>query len=81
MVHGLGHQRVPGGPVVALAGDEPDAHGVPPGHEPEAVVLDLVNPVGAGGRLVAGDGRQDSMKRARSAARRLRKRSIDMALN
>ena len=81
MVHGLGHQRVPGGPVVALAGDEPDAHGVPPGHEPEAVALDLVGPVGAGGRLV-GWGRQTGfMKRARSAARRLRKRSIDMALN
>jgi hypothetical protein len=43
-----------GGPVVALAGDEPDAHGVPPGHEPEPVVLDLMNPVGAGRGFVGG---------------------------
>ncbi len=48
VVHGLDHQRIAGGPVVALAGDQPDADGVPPDHEPEAVMLDLVNPVGAG---------------------------------
>ena len=35
-------------PVVAPPGDQPDAHRVAPGHEPEHVVLDLVNPVGAG---------------------------------
>jgi hypothetical protein len=33
-------------------GDQPDAHRVAPGHEAEAVVLDLVNPVGARRRLV-----------------------------
>ena len=63
-VHGLGHQRIALRPVIAAPGDEPDAHGIAAGHEPEAVVLDLVNPVGAG----------------RSAARRLRIRSINMAL-
>jgi hypothetical protein len=36
------------------AGNQPDAHGIAPGHQPEAVVLDLVNPVGAGRRLVGG---------------------------
>ena len=80
MVHGLGHQRVALRPVVAPAGDQPDAHRVAPGHEPEAVVLDLVNPVGAGRRLVGWGGRQGSMKLARSAARRLRIRSINMRL-
>ena len=52
VVHSLGHQRITGRPVVAPAGDQPDAHGVAPGHEPVAVVLDLVNPVGAGRGLV-----------------------------
>ena len=51
-------------PVVAPAGDQPDAHGVAPGHEPEAVVLDLVNPVGAGRRLVGG-GREAGFDEAR----------------
>ena len=43
-VHGLGHQRIALRPVVAPAGDQPDAHGIAPCHEPEAVVLDLVQP-------------------------------------
>jgi len=51
-VHGLGHQRIALRPVIAAPGDEPDAHGIAAGHEPEAVVLDLVNPVGAGPGLV-----------------------------
>jgi hypothetical protein len=29
----------------APPGDQPDTHGVASGHEPEAVVLDFVNPV------------------------------------
>jgi hypothetical protein len=52
VVHGLGHQRIALRPVIAALGDEPDAHGIAAGHQPEAVVLDLVNPIGAGGRLV-----------------------------
>jgi hypothetical protein len=44
--------RILARPVVAAAGQQPDAHGVAPGHEPIAVVLDLVNPVGARGRTV-----------------------------
>ena len=38
------------------AGDQPDAHGIPPSHKPETVVLDLVNPVGAGRRFWGGGG-------------------------
>ena len=52
VVHGLGHQRIALRPVIAALGDEPDAHGIAAGHQPEAVVLDLVNPVGAGRRRV-----------------------------
>jgi hypothetical protein len=37
--------------MVAPAGDEPDAQGVAPSHEPVAVVLDLVQPRLAGRRL------------------------------
>jgi hypothetical protein len=52
VVHSLNHERVALRPVVAHAGDEPDAHGVAPGHEPKPIVLDLVNPVEAGRGLV-----------------------------
>jgi hypothetical protein len=80
VVHRLGHQWIALRPVIAPAGDQPDAHGVAAGHEPEAVVLDLVNPVGAGRRLV-GRGREAGfVKLARSAASRLRIRSIHMPL-
>ena len=34
------------------AGDQPDAYGIAPGHEPKPIVLNLVNPVGAGRGLV-----------------------------
>ena len=53
VVHRLDHQWIALRPVIAPAGDQPDAHGVAPVHEPEAIVLDLVNPVGAGRGLVA----------------------------
>jgi putative transposase len=45
-VHGLGHQRIALRPVVAPAGDKPDADRVTSRHEPKPVVLDLVDPVG-----------------------------------
>ena len=64
VVHGLDHQRIALRPVVAPAGDQPDADGVAPGHEPKAVVLDLVNPVGAGRGLVGG-GREAGFDEAR----------------
>ena len=54
MVHGLDHQRKAVGPVIAPPGDQPDANGIATRHEPVAVVLDLVNPVGAGRGLVGG---------------------------
>ena len=52
MIHCLHDEWVAGCPVVAPTGDKPDADRVPTRHEPEAVVLDLVNPVGAGRGLV-----------------------------
>jgi hypothetical protein len=52
VIHGLDHERVAPGPVMAVAGNQPDAHRITTGHEPVAVVLDLVNPVSAGRRLV-----------------------------
>jgi hypothetical protein len=54
VVHGLDHEREADRPVVTPAGDQPDANGIAPGHQPVAVVLDLVNPVGAGRGLVGG---------------------------
>ena len=52
VVHGFHDKRVAARPVVPSAGDQPDAHRVAPGHEPVAVVLDLVDPIGARGRTV-----------------------------
>ena len=43
---------------------EPDAHRIAPGHEPEAVVLDLVNPRRAG-RGFVGWGQQARLNEAR----------------
>ena len=51
VVHSLNDERIARRPVVTSTGDQPDAHGVATGHEPEAVVLDLVNPVCARRRL------------------------------
>jgi hypothetical protein len=79
VVHGRRHQRIALRPVVTSAGDQTDAHRIAPAHQPETVVLDLVNPVGADGGLSARDGRQGSMNLV-SAASRLRIRSINMAL-
>jgi hypothetical protein len=52
VVHRLGHQWIALRPDIAAPDDEPDAHGVAACHQPDAVVLDLVNPVGAGRGLV-----------------------------
>jgi hypothetical protein len=43
-----------GRPVVAAAGDQPNTDRIAPSHQAVAVVLDLVNPVGAGRGLVGG---------------------------
>jgi hypothetical protein len=80
VVHRLDHQRIALRPVVASARDEPYADRVSPGHEPVAVVLDLVNQLEPDGGLWAGDERQGSMKLARSAASRARISSTDMPL-
>ena len=67
VVHGLRHQRIALRPVVAPAGDQPDAYRIAPGQQPETVVLDLVNPVGAGRGLAGWGWEAGSMKLARSA--------------
>ena len=47
---GLEDQRKASRPIEAVAGEQLDAGGVPADHHAEAVVLDLVNPAGAGRR-------------------------------
>src|SRR5882724_4685094 len=41
-------------PVIAVAGEQTDGSAVPPGHQPVAVVLDLVQPARSGRRLGGG---------------------------
>jgi hypothetical protein len=52
VVHSLHHQREAASPVIAAPDNEPDADGISTRHKAIAVVLDLVNPVGAGRRAV-----------------------------
>ena len=40
----LGNQREASGPVVAIAGQQPDASRIPMHHHAEAIVLDLMHP-------------------------------------
>jgi hypothetical protein len=70
VVHGLHDEREAVCPVVSVAGDEPDAHGVAPGHHPVAVVLDLMNPVCARRRLVGGRWQARFNEAGGSSARR-----------
>jgi hypothetical protein len=42
---------------------EPDADGITPCHQPIAVVFDLVDPVGASRKTVAGEGRQAGLNK------------------
>ena len=64
VVHGLHHQRIALRPVVAPPGDKPDADRVTTRHEPKPIVLDLVNPIGAGRGRVGG-GRKAGFDEAR----------------
>jgi hypothetical protein len=41
---------------VPVAGEQPDAHGIPACHQPIAVVLDLVDPVRPGRRALGSRG-------------------------
>jgi hypothetical protein len=52
-------------PVIAPPGEQPDTHGVPPGHEPVAVVLDLMQPGVSAGRPwgLGGQARRDETGR------------------
>jgi hypothetical protein len=49
-------------PVEAVAGQQADAGGVAPCHQPKAVELDLVQPAGTVGRLLGGRWQAGSMK-------------------
>ena len=69
-------QRKALGEVVAVAGDKPDTGSVAPCHEPEAIVLDLVNPVGPARRHFGRGRRQGSINPTR---RLLRSRNKTMA--
>src|SRR5262249_56187599 len=51
---GLEDQRKASRPVDPVAGEQAHAGGVPTDHYSEAVVLDLMNPAGAGRRTLAG---------------------------
>ena len=62
---------------MAVAGQQADAHRIAAGHQPVAIMLDLVNPVGPNGGLSAGDSRQGSIKPA--GADRVRALNEDMA--
>src|SRR5258708_25264178 len=53
-VDGLDDQREAARPVVAVAGEQADAGRVAAGHQPIAIVLDLVNPVPAPPRAFGG---------------------------
>ena len=52
VVHGLDHQREAVRPAIAAPGNQADAAGISTGHQPIAIVLDLVNPTGPRRRLV-----------------------------
>ena len=76
VVHGLHDEWVAVRRIVAPTGDKPDAHRVPPGNEPEAVVFDFVNPVGPG-RGPLGWGRQTGFYEARSVGRQALTHTLD----
>jgi hypothetical protein len=44
-------RRIAAGPIVAASGEQPDGVAVPADLQPISVVLDLVDPIGAGRRL------------------------------
>ena len=50
--------------IVAVAAQEPDASALTVRQDPEAIVLDLVNPTGSGRRMLC-DTRQARLKRGR----------------
>jgi hypothetical protein len=52
---------------VTIAGDEPDADGIAPRHQPIAVVLDLMHPIRAA-RQPVGGGRKTRLDEAGSPA-------------
>ena len=71
-------QQRESGSVVPTADDQPNAHGVAPGHEPVTVVLDLVNPVRARGGLVGRGWDAHGSTKPATVARSVRKDREDM---
>ena len=53
MVYRLDNQGVAGEPVIAIACEQPNPDGITAGHQPIAVVLDLMHPVRPVRRLLA----------------------------
>jgi hypothetical protein len=55
MVYRLDNQGVAGGPIMTVAGQQPnpDRQGIASGHQPVAVMLDFVHPARPGWRLLA----------------------------
>jgi hypothetical protein len=55
LVHSPDNERVTGGPVMPVAGQQPDANrqGIASGHQPIAVMLDFMNPIRPGWRSLA----------------------------
>ena len=55
MVYRLDNQGVAGGPIMTVAGQQPnpDRQGIASGHQPVAVTLDFVHPARPGWRLLA----------------------------
>ena len=55
MVYRLDNQGVAGGPIMTVAGQQPDAdrQGIASGHQPIAIVFDLMHPAWPGWRSLA----------------------------
>jgi len=50
----FGDERKALRPVVSVAGEQPHSRGPTPNEEPEAIMLDFVNPIAAGRRALDG---------------------------
>lgn len=91
VANGLRDPRQPVGEIRAMTGPQPDALALPPGEDSASVVLDLVQPVGSGGRATrigwrgrtkpAGGVRQERPERYATACRRIYGSPLDCAVS
>jgi hypothetical protein len=72
-VGGFGDEREAASPVDAVARQHPDAGHIAARHQPEAVVLDLMNPAGAARRALGRGWKAGFDEAGRVAARRKRR--------